>query len=354
MNGPHRNGFEPKRESYAFIPGLGLISEDPREKERAELRMASNKIGMALILYLLLSLFLSVPLVELLSLLGFPVRVDWDTGIYYAPAAVQQVINLITMLLRMGLPALFLWKMMRPELSVYKTMKAPRSGLTLAAVFMGLAASVVMTYVVGALQQLLVSAGFLLTSPRLNIPTAPLEILLYFTLMVLLPAFFEELLFRGAIMHSLKKFGDGLAVLLSALLFALAHLSLISGCNAFVMGLVIGYFVIKTGSLWTGIIMHFSINAVGFFEAMFSVGLLKDYASDVILIVNVILLALGLLIFAVVTLRDKSLFYIPAPAREYLSTREKLGTALGSALLLTAVVVLLFLSFSVLQIGGSI
>ena len=354
MNGPHRNEFEQKKESYAFIPGLGLISEDPREKERAELRIVSNKIGMALILYILLSLFLSVPLIGLLSLLGFPVRIDWISGVYYAPAAVQQVVNLIMMLLRMGLPCLFLWKTMRPELSAQKVMRSPRAGLTMAAVFIGLAASVSMTYVVEMLQQVFVSAGFLLTSQTLNIPTEPLAIVLYFVLMVVLPAFLEELLFRGAIMHGLKRFGDGLAVLLSALLFALAHLSLISGGNAFVMGLIIGYFVIKTGSLWTGILMHFFINTVGFLQAMFSVGALRDYASDIVLIINVILLALGLLVFVVVTLRDKSLFYISYPSSTCLSTRERLVVFFSSVLLLAAVVTLIFLSLSVLQVGGGV
>ena len=139
------------------------------------------------------------------------------------------------------------------------------------------------------------------------------------------------------------------AFFLSALLFALAHLSLISGCNAFVMGLIIGYFVIKTGSLWTGILMHFFINTVGFLQAMFSVGALRDYASDIVLIINVILL-----VFVVVTLRDKSLFYISYPSSTCLSTRERLVVFFSSVLLLAAVVTLIFLSLSVLQVGGGV
>lgn len=349
MDGSQKNGFDGEKESYAFIPGLGLIQENPQEKEKFQLRVVSNKIGMAMILYILLSSFLSVPVIWLLSVIGLPIQVDWDTGVFYGSATMQQIVNLIIMALRLGLPCLFLWRGMQPKVSIHEIMKPPRSGLTMAAIFIGLATSVVASYAVKMIQDLLVSFGFLLTSQTLNIPTRPEGILLYFILMVLLPAFLEELLFRGAIMQSLRGYGDGLAIVVSALLFALAHFSLINGSNAFVMGLVIGYFVIKTGSLWTGMLIHFFVNAIGFSEALLSVGVFEDYASDITLIINVILLVLGILVFAVVTLRDNTLFRIIYPSATSLATSERIKICLTSVAMLTAVAVLFVLSLSILQ-----
>ena len=144
-------------------------------------------------------------------------------------------------------------------------------------------------------------------------------------------------------------YGDGLAIVVSALLFALAHFSLVNGSNAFVMGLVIGYFVIKTSSLWTGIWIHFWVNAIGFLEAMLSVGIFEDYASDITLIINVILLALGILVFSVVTLRDNTLFHIIYPSATSLATSERIKICLTSVAMLTAVAVLFVLSLSILQ-----
>ena len=78
--------------------------------------------------------------------------------------------------------------------------------------------------------------------------------------MTLLPAVFEEFAFRGVLMQSFRRFGDGFALLVSSILFSLVHISPISMPHSFIMGLVIGYFVLFTGSLHTGMIIHFVYN----------------------------------------------------------------------------------------------
>ena len=72
-------------------------------------------------------------------------------------------------------------------------------------------------------------------------------------------------------MQGLRCFGDGVALLVSAIFFALAHFNAMQAANAFLMGLIIGYFVLRTGSLWTGIILHFIINLLSFFEMVLDV-----------------------------------------------------------------------------------
>ncbi len=75
------------------------------------------------------------------------------------------------------------------------------------------------------------------------------------------PALAEEVLFRGAVMQSLRPgLGRG-AVVVSALLFALMHLSPWRLVPTFLVGLVIGAIVLRTGSIWTGILLHFAHNA---------------------------------------------------------------------------------------------
>mgnify|MGYP001194299460 FL=1 len=54
----------------------------------------------------------------------------------------------------------------------------------------------------------------------------------------------------------MRRFGDSFALVLSAILFALFHGNLSQAPNAFLMGLVIGYLVLYSGSLWVGIIIH--------------------------------------------------------------------------------------------------
>ena len=80
--------------------------------------------------------------------------------------------------------------------------------------------------------------------------------------MTVAPAFIEEMVFRGIVMQSLRRFGDMFALVSSAIIFGIFHLNLIQTPYAFILGLCIGYFVMRTGSLWVGVIMHFLNNSI--------------------------------------------------------------------------------------------
>lgn len=81
-------------------------------------------------------------------------------------------------------------------------------------------------------------------------------------LLAALPAFCEELLFRGLILNGLRSLGEGKAILLSATLFMLMHSSPIQTVFPFLFGLVLGYVVIKTNSVVPAMIIHFTNNAL--------------------------------------------------------------------------------------------
>ena len=75
------------------------------------------------------------------------------------------------------------------------------------------------------------------------------------------PAIFEELAFRGIIQGSLERFlGAREALIVSALMFGILHLSILSLPHLLVMGLVLGWLRLKTGSLLPGMALHFSHN----------------------------------------------------------------------------------------------
>lgn len=72
----------------------------------------------------------------------------------------------------------------------------------------------------------------------------------------------EEVLFRGTVMPSLERYGALPALVFSSLLFALFHLTFLNLLSAFILGLLIGIVVIKTGSILAGIYYHFLNNAI--------------------------------------------------------------------------------------------
>lgn len=73
----------------------------------------------------------------------------------------------------------------------------------------------------------------------------------------------EEWLFRGPILSSLRKsFPTWIALVICALLFAALHLSLHRFLGTFLLGLVAGWIVIKTGSIFPAMLFHATNNAV--------------------------------------------------------------------------------------------
>jgi sodium transport system permease protein len=77
------------------------------------------------------------------------------------------------------------------------------------------------------------------------------------------PAVCEELAFRGFILAGCRNLGNnGRAVLVSAIFFGATHAFLQQSINACLLGIVLGYLAVKSGSLLPGIIFHFLHNAM--------------------------------------------------------------------------------------------
>ena len=85
-------------------------------------------------------------------------------------------------------------------------------------------------------------------------------IILILSVAVVAPIY-EEIIFRGILLKGMaKKINPIIALVVSALLFALVHLNIPQGINAFLLGLVIGFIYLKTGSIYLSIFAHFINN----------------------------------------------------------------------------------------------
>ncbi|MFH1121255.1 MAG: CPBP family intramembrane glutamic endopeptidase [Bacteroidota bacterium] len=78
----------------------------------------------------------------------------------------------------------------------------------------------------------------------------------------LLPALGEELLFRSALIGLSRKIFRGihLPVIISALLFSALHLQFFGFLPRFMLGLLFGYLLVWSGSVWIPIVAHFVNN----------------------------------------------------------------------------------------------
>lgn len=71
----------------------------------------------------------------------------------------------------------------------------------------------------------------------------------------------EEIIFRGAVLRGLEKYGKGLAILVSAILFGSYHSNLTQGLFAAMIGLVLGYVASEYSLKWA-ILMHVLNNGI--------------------------------------------------------------------------------------------
>ncbi len=117
-------------------------------------------------------------------------------------------------------------------------------------------------YFIGATDNFLSLIGFPVQEglPLVNPTTFPLY-LLAILLMAVIPAICEELLFRGVILQGLRsRFGDWASIALSALMFALMHGNLQQFVYPFILGGIMGWLVLRTGSLVSSMLVHFINN----------------------------------------------------------------------------------------------
>lgn len=86
---------------------------------------------------------------------------------------------------------------------------------------------------------------------------------LIFVLLAVLPPVCEEILCRGLILASFRsRFGARGAVVISAAMFGALHLDLLRFPATFAAGLLLGFVLVRTGSLFASILFHTTWNAI--------------------------------------------------------------------------------------------
>ncbi|HZN33176.1 MAG TPA: ABC transporter permease subunit/CPBP intramembrane protease [Pirellulaceae bacterium] len=97
-------------------------------------------------------------------------------------------------------------------------------------------------------------------------------------LIALAPAICEELAFRGFILSGLRHLGHKWgAIVLASVFFGLTHFMLQQSISACVIGIVIGYVAVKTGSIFPGMLYHFVHNGSSLLLSRVTPDLLESY-----------------------------------------------------------------------------
>jgi len=124
--------------------------------------------------------------------------------------------------------------------------------------------------------------GALITEAFLSTTSAS-GLLLNIFMIAILPAFAEEILFRGALATLFKDWTKNvhLAVFLSAFIFAAIHMQFYGFLPRFLLGTVLGYLFFWSGSLWLPIVAHFTNNFLSVIvEFLYRKGTIQSNAEN--------------------------------------------------------------------------
>ena len=243
--------------------------EAARKEEIKGIKRAGNLTGVTFFILTSVMVLWSIPVTIIIMLLSKRPTLALD---YLSDATIIQVIQIVVSSVAFIFPFLLLLKMMKARLSdVGSFNKATNKKIMLPLILIGLGVCGFSNFVTSAAGIVLQQFGFDYNVQGIATPTEPFGIVLSFVATAITPALVEEFAMRGVLMGVLRKYGEGFAVIVSALVFGLMHGNLVQIPFAFILGLFFGYAVIKTGTIWTAVIIHFINNFISIsFDYIFS------------------------------------------------------------------------------------
>ncbi|MBE6739540.1 MAG: CPBP family intramembrane metalloprotease [Ruminococcaceae bacterium] len=315
-----------------------------KKNEKSAIKRAANITGFAFFMLTSVMVFWSVPVTVIIKLVSK--RPD-ITLKYLNDPTIVQVIQICVSSIAFIFPFIIYSKMMGERLSEVVLYNKPKEKkLMFPLILMGLGVCGFSNAVVSGAGAILQNFGFNYNVAQTENPTNIFGIILSFVATAVTPALVEEFAMRGAVMGTLRKYGESFAIITSALIFGLMHGNLVQIPFAFILGLFFGFAVIKSGTIWTAVIIHFLNN-------LFSISfdyILSNSKGAVVWFANIFyfifLLALGFIGFLLYFNKGEDTFSLDNKT-EVLTVKEKLISFLTAPCIIISFVIVLLESFFV-------
>ena len=230
-----------------------LDSKTGKEKkeetlEERKFKNAISKISVACILSIILSNTASILITLVLAMLGFT---DGNSTL---------ISTIITFILYIGLPYLYLKTSFNNTVTNNIVLKFKES---IKYIFIAMASITLFQYCITYLMNI---SGITFTgvdSNMISVDGSLLNSILVIILVAVIPAIFEELLFRKGIISITKRYGVWFSILFSSIIFGLVHGNILQAVFAMFTGIVLGFVYVKTGRIGICMIIHFINNLFG-------------------------------------------------------------------------------------------
>ncbi len=301
-------------------------------KQKTALKRAANCIGAAYAFIFVFSFFVNIVTLVAAFLMG-----DNGEGVFALIedpifGCLLQIILSVVMFVPMFLAAV---PLAGGKPSSVIAFKRPKTENLLPIIAMGIGACQIGEVLATLFDSVLSDVGVSPNMPEMEFGTSFSGVLLAFLSIAVVPALVEEFALRGVVLGLLKPYGQGFAIIVSAVIFGLMHGNLVQIPFALVVGLALGFITVKSGSVWTAVLVHFINNAisVGFSYLQMSVG--DNVANLVYACLSLGFLLLGVLGTVTAAIRDKNLFVLEK-SEKALTEKDKHKTFWASPFIIVA------------------
>ncbi len=333
------NGFDSFQYNSAYY--------EPAYNMKKSLEKKSlKKLGVYTAMAILLSILMQNAIIIMLQLFNLYDR-------YFSDSYFSSAVDIIVVVFGMLLPFVFMGgRMKKASGSLQPLMlgKPHRFSLMLPAVSAGLGFCMLGNIINGYISAFFSNMDIEFTSPEIPMAEGVSGIILTFFRVAITAGVVEELCFRGYVMGNLRFYGDGFAIAVSSVMFALLHGNMVQAPFALMAGVALGYLSVKTGTVWTGIIIHVLNNSLSLVIYYLGEHLGEDELLGVYALLLYGLILLGAISFAVFLSGTRK--YPLFKGGSVLSAREKIRAYFINVPMLMVIAYMLYITAEYIKKGS--
>lgn len=236
------------------------MDEMTSREERVNTRRHFSKLGGTYFIFAIAAYVVQIVVYELVKKLAPALLSNSAVSLLVSMAPLYLIATPICVILLKNIPAASLTKKrLKPSHFLAALV------MTFAGMYIGNIIGLIITAIIGVFKGSAVDNGIVNVVMQTDMWGTVLVV-------VLIAPVIEEFLFRKLLIDRVVKYGEGLAVLLSGLMFGLFHGNLNQFFYAFFIGMMLAFIYVKTGNIWYTVVMHMIIN---FFGSVVSVLILR-------------------------------------------------------------------------------
>jgi len=335
---------------YQNNPQAYFISQQKFLKlreQKNEIRRFAKIFALAMLGFLVASMLFSA-ILEAFGLID----------LYYSNGTFSSSVGIFYSLLTVGVPFFIAKKIVykTPDLPVC-SYSAPKANLkTVSIIFLSVLGCLASMYVTGYIQMFFEGFGFSFSSgdePQVN---SVVDIIALFIGTAIIPPLVEEFAMRNVVMQPLRKYGNLFAIICSALVFGVFHGTPSQIPFAILCGLFLGYAVIATDSIWTGVIIHAIVNGLSccYYAILYFTD--EETADTAYGFVCLALAGLGFVALLIYISKYKTEFnrVISKNGLEEYTLKQKISKFIFAPAMIIAIIVFLIQAISMISYGTGV